>query len=78
MGVHEFHAARREPVQVGRFVKGAAVAAQIFPAQIVAQDENDVGFLLRGWCRFGECRVWKKGCSESKQVSPNTDARQLL
>jgi hypothetical protein len=30
-------------VQIGRFVKGAAVTAQLVPAQVIGQDKDNIG-----------------------------------
>ena len=47
IGVGESHAAPRQTVECGRFVERVAVAPQFGPPQIVGEDDDDVGFLLR-------------------------------
>ena len=52
-GVAEEHAFGGEAVEVGRFVGLAAVAAQAFVAEVVGQDEEDVGAFGLGAERGG-------------------------
>ena len=42
VGVGEPHAASRQPIEVRGLVEAAAVAAQVHPAHVVDQDEDDV------------------------------------
>ena len=58
VGTRELDALLREPIEVGRLVIGAAVAAQIAVAQIVREDEEDVrpGTLRRAVSRNGTYR----------------------
>ena len=44
VGLGEAGAGLRQPVDVGRFVELAAVAAEVTPAEIVGQEEDDVGW----------------------------------
>jgi len=43
VGVGESHASRGEAVEVRRFVEGAAEAAQIANAQVIGENQHDVG-----------------------------------
>ncbi len=43
VGVGEAHALRREPVDVRRLVERAAEAAQVAPAHVVDENEDEVG-----------------------------------
>ncbi|MCX6933041.1 MAG: hypothetical protein NTZ29_10210 [Verrucomicrobia bacterium] len=45
----EAEAIAREAIEVGRFVKSVPVTAEVGPAQIVGEDDDEVGL-----CRFGE------------------------
>ena len=42
IGIGEAHAFFGEAIQIGSFVKGAAVASEVSPAEIIDQDENYV------------------------------------
>ena len=60
MGVGEAHALLRQPVEVGRLEgRVGAEARRLAVAQIVKQDEDDVGFgrlAVLGWRACGHCR----------------------
>ncbi len=51
----EAHAILREPVDVWRLVRGAAVGGKALHAEVVGEDEEDVGFACgcRRWCIGG-------------------------
>jgi hypothetical protein len=49
VGLGESHGAGRETVEVGGLVEGAAVTPKVAPAQIIRQDENNVGPMGFGW-----------------------------
>ena len=46
IGLRKKDAASGEPVDVGRFVEGAAVATQPGPTKIIGKDEDDVGAMI--------------------------------
>ena len=50
VGIGEAHAFLRQSVEVRRLVKGAPVAAEVRPAEVVGDDENDVWHFLGGSC----------------------------
>jgi hypothetical protein len=43
MGIGKAHALASEPVQIGRLDLGRAVAAEVTPTDIVAEDDDDIG-----------------------------------
>src|SRR5262249_17703311 len=47
VAVGEAHPRRRQPVEVRRAKERAAVAAEVLPAHVVDQDDNEVQWLLR-------------------------------
>ena len=44
IGIRELHPLTRQPIDVRRFVKGAAIAAHIAPTKVVNEKENDIGW----------------------------------
>ena len=51
--LREFRAPRGQLVYIRRFYVSAAIESDIFPAEIVGDDVDDVGFLLRCRCGHG-------------------------
>ena len=48
VGVGKPHVGAGETVELRGFVEGAALDSEIAPAEVVGEDEDDVGFLRRG------------------------------
>src|SRR6185369_154072 len=66
VGLGESHGAGREPVEVGRLVEAAAVTPKVAPAQIIRQDENNVGPMGFGW----------RGASQLGKASENNHGKE--
>src|SRR4029450_8347917 len=76
VGTREPDALPREPIEVGRLVIGATVAAQIAVAQIVREDEENVrsGTLRHAVSRDGTDRRSHRRASGDPEEIPTCDA----
>jgi hypothetical protein len=63
--LREPHPARGEPVDVGRLVKLAAIGANVRPAHVVDEEEDEVGLL--GGVRVKETTKGTKKNKDAKQ-----------
>ena len=70
IGLREPHSVGSEAVDVRRFVIRAAVAAQVRPAEVVHQDENDVGARRFGG-EYSGGHSKSEGCTEQNDHAPN-------
>ncbi len=65
--VGEAHAFGGHAVQVGRLDEALAVGAEVAVAQIVGQDEDDVGRVLRRGSLTALCRSGRPGQQEDEE-----------
>jgi hypothetical protein len=64
----EFDAVRREPIKVRRAHLGVGEAAQVSVAEVIAQEDNDVGLFGRDDGAASQCEQPKHGKIERSKV----------
>ena len=67
------HPVGRQPIDVGRLVKPAAVTTQVDPAQIVHENQHHAGFVVRRGRRRGDCRDDRRHQQHGRRQGTNLD-----